>query len=386
MNKLKRLIGALVVLALAVPALAQVTDQDVDQARQEVDRLVEQSADLGKEVIDAYGQQAALDSEIERLSSSIEFAQGQIADLEDRVEDLAVEWYMGSASGASLTLLFNASNETYSAGLEYLRQIIGTDEDTVGQLRAFRNELDGQTAQLADALDQQEALTADLEQKAGELIAELEAAQQVYDSLVEQQRIEEEQRRLAEEEAARRAAEEAARTTTTAASPATSGTAPSGTTTTPGDPATTTTTPTQTTTTVPSGGGGACPVAGAVTFTDTWGAPRSGGRTHQGVDMIAARGTPVVAVYSGSIYRFSNSTLGGLSIYFYSDAGDMYYYAHLDSFADVPAGQHVAEGTVIGYVGSTGNAPDWLPHLHWEYHPGGGAAVDPYPLAKSLCG
>ena len=102
--------------------------------------------------------------------------------------------------------------------------------------------------------------------------------------------------------------------------------------------------------------------------------------------MIAARGTPVVAVYSGKVYRTSNSSLGGLSVYYTSDAGDLYYYAHLDSFGDITPGEHVSAGYVLGYVGSTGNAPAWLPHLHWEYHPGGGGAVDPYPLAKKLCG
>jgi murein DD-endopeptidase MepM/ murein hydrolase activator NlpD len=101
--------------------------------------------------------------------------------------------------------------------------------------------------------------------------------------------------------------------------------------------------------------------------------------------MIAARGTPIVAIYSGKIKRFSNSSLGGKSIYFTSDAGDVYYYAHLDDFADVGTGQQVEAGTVIGYNGSTGNAPDYLPHLHFEYHPGGGSAVNPYPLVRSLC-
>jgi murein DD-endopeptidase MepM/ murein hydrolase activator NlpD len=101
--------------------------------------------------------------------------------------------------------------------------------------------------------------------------------------------------------------------------------------------------------------------------------------------MIAARGTPIVAIYSGKIQRTSNSSLGGKSIYFKSDAGDIYYYAHLDGFADVGTGEQVSAGTVIGYNGSTGNAPDYLPHLHFEYHPGGGSAVNPYPLVRSLC-
>jgi murein DD-endopeptidase MepM/ murein hydrolase activator NlpD len=102
--------------------------------------------------------------------------------------------------------------------------------------------------------------------------------------------------------------------------------------------------------------------------------------------MIAARGTPIVAIFSGRVYRLSTSSFGGNSVYFYSDAGDLYYYAHLDSYGDIGPGQSVPVGYVLGYNGSTGNAPDYLPHLHFEYHPGGGAAVNPYPLVKELCG
>jgi murein DD-endopeptidase MepM/ murein hydrolase activator NlpD len=124
-----------------------------------------------------------------------------------------------------------------------------------------------------------------------------------------------------------------------------------------------------------------------VTFADSWGAPRSGGRAHEGVDMIAARGTPIAAIYSGVIQRTTNSALGGITIWMRSDGGDEFYYAHLDGYADgVSSGVRVAEGQVIGYNGSSGNAPDYLPHLHFEYHPGGGSAVNPYPLVRSICG
>jgi murein DD-endopeptidase MepM/ murein hydrolase activator NlpD len=103
--------------------------------------------------------------------------------------------------------------------------------------------------------------------------------------------------------------------------------------------------------------------------------------------MIAARGTPIVAIYSGVIQRTSSSILGGITVWMLSDAGDEYYYAHLDSHADgIAPGVAVSEGQVIGYNGSSGNAPDYLPHLHFEYHPGGGAAMNPYPLVKSICG
>jgi murein DD-endopeptidase MepM/ murein hydrolase activator NlpD len=369
-----RILGGLLIVALAIPALAQVTDEDIDRARAEVNRITAESADLAQKVTDAYGRQAALDDEIENLRSSIEFARITIAETEDRLEDLAVQLYMGSTSGVSLSMLFSATDQRYPAGMEYLSEVRGVDESVVDQLRVFRKELDRQTGELGDALDEQVSLTADLEEMANELQGKLVEAQQVYEDLVaQQQREEEERRRREEEERRRREAEEVARA-------ATSTTSGSGGAATDAAPSATTTDPS-----VPDGEG-TCPVAGAVSFTDSWGAPRSGGRTHKGVDMIAARGTPVVAVYSGKIYRTSNSTLGGLSVYFTSDAGDLYYYAHLDSFGDISAGQHVPAGYVVGYVGSTGNAPNWLPHLHWEYHPGGGSAVNPYPLAKQLCG
>jgi murein DD-endopeptidase MepM/ murein hydrolase activator NlpD len=371
MKSAARILSGLLVVAVAIPAVAQVTDEDIDRARAEVNRITEQSAELAQQVTDAYGRQAALGDEIESLRSSIEFARITIGETEARLEDLAVELYMGSTSGVSLSMLFSSADQEYPAGMEYLHEVRGVDDSVVSQLQVLREELDRQTVTLGDALDEQVTLTADLETMANQLQGQLSDAQKVYDDLVAQQQREEEERRRQEEERLRREAEAAARAATATTSGSTATTAPS---------ATPTTAPA-----VPDGKG-ACPVAGAVSFTDSWGAPRSGGRTHKGVDMIAARGTPVVAVYSGKVYRTSNSSLGGLSVYFTSDAGDLYYYAHLDSYGDITRGEHVSAGYVLGYVGSTGNAPDWLPHLHWEYHPGGGSAVDPYPLAKKLCG
>jgi murein DD-endopeptidase MepM/ murein hydrolase activator NlpD len=130
-----------------------------------------------------------------------------------------------------------------------------------------------------------------------------------------------------------------------------------------------------------SGGGIVCPVAGPVTFTDTWGAARSGGRTHQGVDILAAMGTPTVAPVSGRV-EHRGSSLGGLSWYVYGDNGDMFYGTHLSGYANQDAGW-VAAGTVIGYVGDSGNAG--TPHLHFEYHPGGGEAINPYPITSAAC-
>jgi murein DD-endopeptidase MepM/ murein hydrolase activator NlpD len=129
------------------------------------------------------------------------------------------------------------------------------------------------------------------------------------------------------------------------------------------------------------GPGWNCPVQGSVSFGDTWGAPRSGGRRHQGVDMIGAIGLPLVAVVDG-IATAKENTLGGRTISLVGADGNRYYYAHLDDWGTL--GQ-VTAGTVIGYLGKTGNARFSIEHLHFEIHPGGGSAVNPYPTVAAFC-
>jgi murein DD-endopeptidase MepM/ murein hydrolase activator NlpD len=99
--------------------------------------------------------------------------------------------------------------------------------------------------------------------------------------------------------------------------------------------------------------------------------------------MLADRGTPTVAPVSGTVEHRENS-LGGSTWYVYGDDGNTYYGAHLNSYENVGAG-HVDRGTVIGYVGTSGNAPDDLPHLHFEYQPGGGDSVNPYGRLVTAC-
>lgn len=133
------------------------------------------------------------------------------------------------------------------------------------------------------------------------------------------------------------------------------------------------------------------PVQGEVEFIDSWGYPRMMGTSsahwHQGTDIFAPMGTPLVASESGVLDRVGVAGLGGMRLWIEGDSGTHYYYAHLIAFADGMAdGVRVNAGDVVGYVGDTGNAKGTPPHLHFEVHPGGGDAVNPYPLLKATYG
>lgn len=98
---------------------------------------------------------------------------------------------------------------------------------------------------------------------------------------------------------------------------------------------------------------------------------------------MAANGEPMYAVTSG-VVRLSHSSLGGNSIWLVGDNGNTFYYAHLSGF-NVSSGSRVGQGQTIGFNGSSGNASGGSPHLHFEIHPGGGGAVNPYPTVAAAC-
>ncbi|MGN7999924.1 M23 family metallopeptidase [Sphingomonas sp. 22176] len=132
------------------------------------------------------------------------------------------------------------------------------------------------------------------------------------------------------------------------------------------------------------------PVQGvpATALSDNWGEPRGDGtREHHAIDILAPKGTPVLAAASGTVEKQFESDLGGHTLYVRtSDGGTVHYYAHLDTIA-VPEGAAVRQGQPIGTVGTSGSADGGAPHLHFEVKrmaPGEGwwqgTNVDPYPL------
>ncbi|MDX1619385.1 MAG: peptidoglycan DD-metalloendopeptidase family protein [Nitriliruptorales bacterium] len=129
-----------------------------------------------------------------------------------------------------------------------------------------------------------------------------------------------------------------------------------------------------------------CPMQSPYNFIDSWGFARSGGRRHKGVDIMAPHGNQIYAFTSGRISRMTNGGLGGISLYLWGDDGNRYYYTHLSGYApNTYVGKWVEAGTLIAYNGNTGNARGGAPHLHFEVHPGGGSAVNPYPWTAAAC-
>lgn len=320
----------LVGLVTPVPARAQTAD-DLASAQKKANAAAGRLAAAESGLARAEGQ-------VKELNARRTVALERVGALQGQVRTLAVEQYMqGGAPALDVDNLVDAAR-----GQALLRYAVTGSLDALDRYRAAREDLDVSTAALERQLGQQRS--------ALQLLREQRTAAQA-----DVARLAAAQRKLeAERAAAARAAKRPA------AAPASRG-GPSS---------------------FAASGSWMCPVQGPRAFSNDWGQPRSGGRRHQGTDMLSPRGTPVVANVGGTVTPRSGG-IGGLAYYLKGDDGNTYYGAHLGSLSG--ASGRVAMGTVIGGVGNSGNASGGPTHLHFEIQPGGGGAVNPYPTLARYC-
>jgi len=322
-------------------------------------------ADTSSELKAARDRLASLQADLDKLASQYAAAESRLARTQDQLSQVrariqTVQGRMGriqyalsararvayeSGGFSTIELLLSADTfSNFSDGVEYLGSVAQADSDLLVQATVTGEELRRAQEELASLSATQASIVRSLESQQTAIAADQKEAQALVSKLAAQLARE----RAAAAARARALAEAEARRV----------------------------------------GGGpleACPVGQPRTFTDDFGDPRPGGRTHQGIDMLAPLDTPIYAAQSGT-FQENHNELGGNAGYVYAKNGDYTYYAHMDKYAGIGDGAFVTAGTQIGYVGNTGDA-QWGPyHLHFEYHPGGGAAVDPYNQLVAICG
>ncbi len=377
-----RLLVLVVALAWMPVTAAAAPGDELEAAQARANRAAAELAEAEEATARAEDAVAGVQARVDAIDA-------RVAAAREQVRELAIRLYVGGAAPVLRLLRMADANEVVRAQ-QYSHVVAGASTDALQQFRADRENLRREQAELeqqqgshADSLEDHRARQADAIEELDRLAAAAARAAEA-----------EAERREAEGRASATAggSEESSSTGQSSTGPLTATPSPVGTTPiSPTGPSPTTPTPTPTSTTpttapptdpeTPTPSDWLCPVRGPHAFSDDYGAPRGGGFRHQGNDILAPRGTPVVASVDGEV-RHRQGAVSGLAYYLDGDDGHEYFGAHLDSFG---TSGRVTAGTVVGTVGNTGDAASTAPHLHFEIHPGGSGYENPYPTLVKYC-
>ena len=355
-------VAVIALLLAGVPGAAGAQVDDLQAAQRRANRAAD---DLSK----AEEAQAIADDTVANLEARVARLEERVAAVRGEVAQLAVRQYVQGTFRITRLLRMTDANEVVRAQ-QYASVVASTSTEALERYRADKEDLRIEVAALSREQADRDAAIEGLRRRQADAVRELERLARLA-----------EQARAAREEQQRRAEAAAAATAPASTVPpapegaeapvTTAGTAA------PARPPTPTTAPAPAAPT----GDWVCPVRGPHAFSNDYGAPRGGGSSHMGNDILAPKGTPVVANVSGVVTQ-RNGAISGLAYFLAGDDGNRYFGAHLDSFG---ASGRVSAGTVIGTVGDTGDASGGPPHLHFEIHPGGSGYTNPYPTLTKYC-
>jgi peptidoglycan LD-endopeptidase LytH len=330
---------------LADPSLAQSTEEQLEEAKRRVAQLESEAQRATERYEEAHAVLVRTQDEIDDTRAELDKAADKILGLEEELAFRAQEAYKLGPTNTWQLLLEAESFTEFSDRLVYLERLAQDDADLATRVAVLAEELRRHRERMARLEEEQQRAFDEAERQKEIVYSRLEQAEAIKARFQEQ---------FEAEQPSTVAAAAAAQAATGGGAPGSIGT-------------------------VAGQALQACPAPGT-SFADTFGAPRSGGRSHAGVDMMGSYGQPVYAAQSGTVSH-SSSSLGGNQAYVHSSGGTYTFYAHLQGFSD--ASGSVAAGTLIGYIGDTGNATG-TPHLHFEYHPNG-VLVNPTPYVSAVC-
>jgi len=352
-------VGVLAALALAVAVhpekagASKLTDarSDLQATRNQLGAVQSELDDLAGRYMRAEARMYELDNAVEAAEKDEATSRRDLEQMRGLVSGRLVRLYKDGGGSVPLFLevLFQGGDfSTVMDRFSLLNRVAVQDRDVLEEVDTHLEKVQALEADLAQKRVEQEAEMTELQAARATMESRMKAVSAEYSRLKKRvATLQEEARRAAEAERARASAAVASNRGSAAAAK-----------------------------------GFVFPVDGPHSYINDWGFARSGGRSHKGTDIMTGRNTPIVAVVNGTIKRANSrdSGLGGVTLWLTGSDGNSYYYAHLTSIADgISAGTKVSAGQVIGYAGNSGNARGGEVHLHFEIHPGGGSAVNPYP-------